>query len=74
MNAEDYEFYKKFYDDNRIRLLQYNSLRKNFRKLVEDVLGKDYYNMSMDVYSCDEECCKDIAREASRSWWSRLWK
>lgn len=74
MNTEDYEFYKKFYDDNHIRLLQYDSLRKNFRELVEEVLGKDYYNMGMDVYSCDAESCEDIAREANRSWWSRLWK
>lgn len=54
------EFYKNFYDYNRVRILQYESLRKHFKKLVDDVLGKDYYNMGMDVYECDRICCKDL--------------
>ena len=43
-----------------IQLMQYRNLRKGFRLLVETILGKDYCNMSMDVYGCDLECCADI--------------
>ena len=59
--------YKKFYEENRIALLQYESLRENFNKMIDDVLGKDYYNMAMDVYDCDRICCEDITRKANRS-------
>jgi len=58
-----YEFYKSFYDENRVRILQYDSLRKNFQKMVNTVLGGDYYNMGMDVYECDRLCCEDITRK-----------
>ena len=64
---KDFEFYKKFYDENRISLLQYKSLRKYFRKMIYDVLGKDYYNMAMDVFDCDRICCEDITTKANRS-------
>ncbi len=61
---EKYEFYKSFYDENRISLLQYKSLRKNFQKMVSAVLGNDYYNMAMDVYESDKQCCEDITYKA----------
>ena len=54
------EFYKSFYKENRIALLQYKSLRKNFAKMVRDILGNNYYNLAMDVYECDRGCCEDI--------------
>jgi len=47
-------------EDNRIRLLQYENLRKQFQRLVDDVLGKDYYNEGMDTHKCDEYCCRDL--------------
>ena len=61
-----YEFYQEFYDKNRIPMLQYDSLRKNFQNMVDDVLGKDYYNYGMDVYECDKQCCEDITRKAKK--------
>jgi len=67
------EFYKNFYDENRVRLLQYDSLRENFKKMVDDVLGEDYYNMSNDVYDCDKECCEDITRK-SIGFFKRIFK
>lgn len=54
------EFYRSFYDENRVKLLQYDSLRSHFDEMVNNVLGKDYYNMGMDVYECDKICCEDI--------------
>ena len=65
------EFYKAFYDENRIPLLQYESLRKHFNSMVTDVLGKDYYNMAMDVYDCDRICCEDITLK-SLSFFKRI--
>ena len=69
---KDFEFYKKFYDDNRVRLLQYESLRKNFREMIKDVLGEGYYNTGMDVYDCDREACIHITNKANESWLTKL--
>lgn len=66
------KFYKEFYDENRIALLQYKSLRKFFHKMVTDVMGEDYYNMGNDVYDCDQNSCEDVARKANESWFKRL--
>ena len=60
------EFYKNFYDNNRIALLQYNNLRKHFSIMVDNVLGVDYYNMAMDVYESDRICCEDITNKCNK--------
>jgi len=60
MKDKSKKFYKEFYDNNRVALLQYESLRINFNKMVTDTLGEDYYNMGMDVYDGDRICCEDI--------------
>ncbi|RLI67691.1 MAG: hypothetical protein DRP02_14065 [Candidatus Gerdarchaeota archaeon] len=65
------EFYKKFYDENMVKLLQYKSLRDHFNELIDNVLGADYYNMAMDVYEADRICCEDIELRA-KSFWSKL--
>lgn len=64
--------YKKFYEENRIALLQYQSLRNNFNKLIDEVLGEDYYNMAMDVYDADRICCEDIAKKCKQDFFSRF--
>lgn len=64
---KDIEFYKNFYEENRIALLQYESLRQHFSIMVDEVLGSDYYNMGTDVYECDRICCEDITHKATRS-------
>ena len=69
---KDIEFYKEFYEKNRIALLQYKSLRENFNTMVDKVLGDDYYNMAMDVYACDRICCEDITVKANRKFFDRL--
>jgi hypothetical protein len=65
------EFYKEFYTENRVKLLQYESLRKHFNKLITNVLGANYYNMAMDVYEADRICCEDIAFK-TKSFWNKL--
>ena len=47
-------------EDNRVRLLQYDNLRKCFSELCDLILGRKYYNEAMDVYRADEFCCRDI--------------
>lgn len=42
---------------------QYSQLRKCFNEHVERVLGKEYYNEGMDVYTCDRLACRDIERK-----------
>ncbi len=71
MSEKSPEFYKTFYEKNRIKILQYDSLRKNFQKMVTDIFGINYYNMGMDVFECDRLCCKDITLRAT-SLWRRL--
>lgn len=47
--------------ENRVQVLQYKSLRKNFREnLINPILGENYYNMGMDTYTCDEETTLDL--------------
>lgn len=70
MNALTKPMKNKEFDE--ISKMQYASLRKNFNKLIRDVLGDDYYNMAMDVYDADRICCEDIAIKANRGWFERL--
>mgnify|MGYP001278392732 CR=1 FL=1 len=56
-------------DHERISLMQYENLRKHFNKLVDNVLGKDYYNMGMDVYTCDEITCEDLSKKLKKKWY-----
>ena len=72
MEENSYEFYKSFYDENRVRILQYNSLRKYFHEMVTNILGEDYYNYEMDVYQSDRQCCKDITRKTKKGFLKRL--
>ena len=68
------EFYREFYNENRVALLQYKSLRENFSKMVDDVLGENYYNYEHDVYNSDKECCKAITKKANMTALERLFK
>ena len=47
-----YEFIPKTRD--MITRLQYDNLRNNFSKIIDNVLGFNYYNYGMDVYTCDD--------------------
>lgn len=43
--------------------LVYKNLRYYFNLVVDSVLGKDYYNMGMDTYTCDKLTCEDLIRQ-----------
>ena len=42
--------------------IQYKNLRDCFSKVVTEILGEDYYNMGMDVYTCDRLSAEDIIK------------
>lgn len=43
---------------------QYKNLRKCFYDILLDpIMGKDYYNMGMDVYQSDRYCCIDLKKK-----------
>ena len=70
----DHTALQRKHEDNRVSLLQYDSLRKHFHTMVSDVLGEDYYNMAMDVYDADRICCEDITTKANLTAWQKLFK
>ena len=35
-------------------------------RLINELLGKGYYNMGMDAYSCNAESCEDMLHEIRR--------
>ena len=56
----------------KVSLNQYESLRINFNKMLDGVLGKDYYNLAHDVYTADQFSCESITRKANRSLWQHF--
>lgn len=51
---------KKIISDYQYIKDKYRNLRQCYDLVTERVLGKDYYNMGMDVFQCDRETCYDI--------------
>ena len=49
------------YDNKtKLQLTHYNNLRKYYNKLIEEVMGKDYYTISPDVMNSDTEAYEDM--------------
>ena len=49
------------YDDKtRLQLTHYNNLRKYYYKLIEEIMGEDYYTISPDVMNSDTEAYEDM--------------
>lgn len=49
------------YDDKtRLQLLHYENLRKYFNKLIDEILGEDYYTVNPDVMNSDTEAFEDM--------------
>lgn len=44
----------------------HRELNGHYRRLVNELLGKAYYNMGTDVYSCNAESCEDMLHEIRR--------
>lgn len=45
----------------QIQQMQYDNLRKCFNEnLVYPILGKDYYNIAIDVYNSDKKTTEDL--------------
>jgi hypothetical protein len=69
-NDGSFEFYKTFYEEHHVSILQYKSLRRCFNRMSNIILGTNYYNMSMDVYGGDADTCEDIITKCRR-WWQK---
>lgn len=54
--SESYIVYK----DDKSLMIHYTNLRQCFSKLIEAILGKDYYNTACDTYTCDKLACEDM--------------
>ena len=49
------------YDDKtRLQLIHYNNLRKYYYKLIEEIMGENYYTISPDVMNSDTEAYEDM--------------
>ena len=48
--------------DNKVKLqlTHYNNLRKYYNKLIEEIMGEDYYTISPDVMNSDTEAYEDM--------------
>lgn len=62
----------KFYNENKIELLQYQNLRMHFNRMVISILGENYYNYSYDVYEADKQSCIDIIKFANKSIFQKI--
>lgn len=44
----------------------HRELNGHYQRLINELLGKGYYNMGMDAYSCNAEACEDMLHEIRR--------
>lgn len=54
----------------------YTELRKQWNRVVDEILGKNYYNYGCDHYSCDKFTADDIIykyKKNRKRWWE-FWK
>ena len=58
----DYMKFKITRYDNKVKLqlTHYNNLRKYYYKLIEEIMGEDYYTISPDVMNSDTEAYEDM--------------
>ena len=49
------------YDNKtKLQLTHYNNLRKYYNKLIEEIMGENYYTISPDVMNSDTEAYEDM--------------
>ena len=49
------------YDNKtKLQLTHYNNLRKHYNKLIEEIMGENYYTISPDVMNSDTEAYEDM--------------
>jgi len=60
IDKETLEFYKEQLRSSELRWI---SLHENYSIIIDEVLGKNYFNYGNDVYSCDHYSREDILKE-----------
>ena len=53
--------------------LRFEELNKQWHRVIEALLGKDYYNYGMDWCSADRLTADDLIYKYKKRWW-RFWK
>ena len=49
------------YDNKtKLQLTHYNNLRKYYNKLIDEIMGENYYTISPDVMNSDTEAYEDM--------------
>lgn len=51
----------------------YKELRKQWDRVIKELLGGDYYNYGSDHYSCDKFTADDLIYKYKKRWW-QFWK
>jgi hypothetical protein len=70
MNEEELEklkFERDFYE------LRFKELNKQWQRVIDELLGKDYYNYGCDWKSCDEFTADDLIYKFKKRWW-QVWR
>lgn len=50
--------------------LRFEELNKNWQRVIDEVLGKDYYNYGCDWNSCNKEAEEDLIYKFKKRWWN----
>ena len=70
MNEEELEklkFERDFYE------LRFKELNKQWQRVIDELLGKNYYNYGCDWKSCDEFTADDLIYKFKKRWW-QVWR
>ena len=64
---------KKLKQEKEFYEYAYNELRKQWNRVISELLGENYYNYGCDHYSCDEFTADDLIYKYKKRWW-QFWK
>ena len=53
--------------------LRFEELNKQWNRVIEKLLGKNYYNYGCDWKTCDEFTADDLIYKYKKRWW-QFWK
>lgn len=64
---------EKLKQEKELYEYMYKELRKQWNRVVDELLGEDYYNDGCDHYSCDKFTADDLIYKYKKRWW-QFWK
>ena len=51
----------------------YKELKKQWNRVIKELLGENYYNYGCDTYSCDKFTADYLIYKYKKRWW-QFWK